>query len=516
MKIVLKPGGIFDRMMRRIGYQRPAMQRRSFEAAAVNRLTMDWGTTPFSADWDIRYSLRQLRARSRELAQNNEYARKFLKMVATNVIGPDGVMLRPTLRDKNNKLDKTNNQAILNSWNEWSQPSNCTVTGLLSWPAFQRQIIETVARDGEVFIRIVRGYPNDFGFALQALEAEYFDVNLNRPGENIRMSIEYDDWRRPIAYWQMASNIYDYQPPMHSIKYIRYPASDILHIYWQERPEQGRGIPWMTSAMTNMWQLKGYKESELVAARAAASKMGFLEPGLQGAEDAYTGDSKDEKGNVITEFEPGAMETLPRGYKFTPFDPQHPTTAFEHFVKSALRGISAGFLVSYNSLANDLEGVNYSSIRQGVIDERDVFRVLQALVIDGLCQPVFENWLPMARIKRKLTIPMDKISINQMRWRPRGWDWVDPLKDQQAQMVAINTGLASRTDILAKEGEDFEELMEEIAHERDVIRQKGLIFDVSANPSPAKMGANPNPLIPGVNEPAQQPIQPGKNKGAEA
>ena len=129
------------------------------------------------------------------------------------------------------------------------------------------------------------------------------------------MAIEYDDWRRPIAYWILASNIYDYQPPNHSLKYIRIPASEMIHVYWQERPEQGRGIPWMSSAMIEGWNLKEYKINEIVASRVAAAKMGFLEPGT-GAEDAYTGDDKDDQGNTITEVEPGAIEMLPGGYTF--------------------------------------------------------------------------------------------------------------------------------------------------------------------------------------------------------
>lgn len=500
--------GILSKLEKR--NERP-LKRRSFEAASVNRLTMDWGTTPFSADWDIRYTLRQLRARSRELASNNEYARKFIKMCVSNVIGPDGIMLRSTMKDKSGRPDKGNNQAVTDAWAEWGKRENCTVTGLMSWAELQRQVIETVARDGEIFLRIVRNFPNDFGFALQALEAEYMDVNLNRPGDNIRMAIEYDDWRKPVAYWVMASNIYDYQPPMHALKYIRYPASDVIHVYWQERAEQGRGVPWMTSAMINMQMLKGYKESELVSARVSAAKMGFLEPGDKGAEDAYTGDDQDTAGNTIIELEPGMIEQLPRGYKFSSFDPQHPTTQFDDFVKSCLRGISCGFLVSYNSLANDLEHVNYSSIRQGVIDERDMWRILQALMIEALCQRAFKSWLPMAAARGKIRIPMSKLDDSAIKWRPRGWDWVDPLKDQQAMVMAINTGLRSRKDILAEQGEDFYELMDEIADEQKYIKDKGVVINVTPTGTAGKFGASPEPKGPedvmsnGKVKPVQQP-----------
>ena len=82
---------------------------------------MDWGTTPFSADWDLRYSLRQLRARSRELAANNGYARKFLKMCMTNIAGPNGIVLRPTMKDQRGNPDKANNEKIKAAWDRWGQ-----------------------------------------------------------------------------------------------------------------------------------------------------------------------------------------------------------------------------------------------------------------------------------------------------------------------------------------------------------------------------------------------------------
>ncbi|MCI0539082.1 MAG: phage portal protein [Verrucomicrobiales bacterium] len=74
------------------------------------------------------------------------------------------------------------------------------------------------------------------------------------------------------------------------------------------------------------------------------------------------------------EVSPGQFETRPVGFEFQTFDPQHPTQAFPFFVKTFLRGIASGLGVSYNTLANELEGVNFSSIRAGVSDEREEIR----------------------------------------------------------------------------------------------------------------------------------------------
>jgi len=64
-------------------------------AAAMNsRLTAGMSNYSLSANQEIYRSLRALRARSRELARDNAHAKKFLQMVETNVIGPDGIILQ--------------------------------------------------------------------------------------------------------------------------------------------------------------------------------------------------------------------------------------------------------------------------------------------------------------------------------------------------------------------------------------------------------------------------------------
>ena len=70
-----------------------APQRRAFDAATFNRLTAGWQAATAAIDADLRAGLDTVRARSRELAQNNEYAVRFLAMVRANLIGPAGYRL---------------------------------------------------------------------------------------------------------------------------------------------------------------------------------------------------------------------------------------------------------------------------------------------------------------------------------------------------------------------------------------------------------------------------------------
>ncbi len=75
--------------------------------------------------------------------------------------------------------------------------------------------------------------------------------------------------------------------------------------------------------------------------------------------------------------EAGSFEQLPSGVDFKTFDPSHPTQQFETFVKTILRQVASGLNVPYNELANDLEGVSYSSLRQSVLEAREYYKFMQ-------------------------------------------------------------------------------------------------------------------------------------------
>ena len=77
------------------------------------------------------------------------------------------------------------------------------------------------------------------------------------------------------------------------------------------------------------------------------------------------------------------------------FDPDHPSTAFPAFTTQVLRSVASGLNISYHSLTNDLSSVNYSSLRAGSLEDREMYRMYQRFVIEHFMMPIFQNWLNM-------------------------------------------------------------------------------------------------------------------------
>ena len=448
--------------------------RRQFSAAKIDRLTSSWTTTQQSINKDLQAGGKVLRARARDLSINNDYARKYLQMVVSNVVGSKGIVLQAKSKTTKGKLNTKANRQVEQGWKEWSQARNCAWDGRLSFIEMQRLFIESAARDGEVLVRLIKD-ESKFGFKLQFLDANRLDENLNKDLGNglvISMGIEFDATGRPVAY-HLINNL-DNQI-IAGLRTERVPAENIIHAFMGERPEQIRGGSWMASAMSRMQMLGAYEEAELVAARVGACKMGFY---TSEAGDSFIGE-EDESGNLISEAEAGIFEQLPAGTSFTSFDPTHPTTAFKDFNKAILRGIASGLGVAYNSLSSDLEGVSYSSIRSGTIEERDQWRVKQNWMMQHFMNPLYEKWLSMQLLNNSVGLDMINFdSLMEIRWQAKSWNWVDPLKDIQASIQAINAGLKTNSEVIAEQGGDIEDVYDQLAYEQQLAKEKGLFTEV--------------------------------------
>lgn len=445
-----------------------------YQAAAINRLTNNWASSTMSIDDIAKTQLPTLRARCRILADQNDYALKFVRMVKNNVVGPEGISLKnkavdpPRGRDTKPTPDLFANRIIEDAWWEFSKRRNCTADRGMSMVDVLNLAAETIARDGEVLIRKVRGFDNKAKFALEIVECDYLDVEKNEKltnGNEIRMGVEMNRWREPIAYWLRKSNPND---TMSSggmdQRWERVPASEIIHPFIRIRPEQTRGIPWMAAAAYRLNMLGKYEEAEVTAARASASKMAFLTKTQANAE--YTGET-DSVGNKMMDAEPGAIEELPFGTDLKVLDWNHPNSSYQVFMKTCLRGVAAGLGVSYNMLANDMESVNFASGKLGLEEERDFWKVLQRWFIDSVVNEIFREWLEVQLMSGNIALPFAKFDkFNAPDWRPRRWSYINPQQEVSSKIDQVKAGFTSISRVLAEQGLDRDEVFAEIAEDK--------------------------------------------------
>jgi len=98
---------------------RQNQQLRSYIAAENSRLLKDWPTSGGTADADLYAFLKLLRVRSRHLAKNNDYAKRFFNILKTNVVGPTGIGLQARSKNERGELDTADNDYLESEWKEW-------------------------------------------------------------------------------------------------------------------------------------------------------------------------------------------------------------------------------------------------------------------------------------------------------------------------------------------------------------------------------------------------------------
>lgn len=453
--------------------------KREYASANTGRLFADFLASERSADAELKGNIKVIRSRSRDLVRNNHYAKRYINLLKTNVVGDSGFGLQVKALDTVGRLDQTGNDAVETAFRSWGQLGNCSVDGRMSWIDCQKLCIETLARDGEVFIVKHRGNSFKDSFAIEFIEADQVDETYNDTlsnGNKVRMGVEIDKFRKPVAYHFLVDHPGDLEYTTFSAgkKRVRIDASRVLHIFMQLRAGQTRGEPWMSPAMFGLKQLGAYVEAALVSARVGASKMGFF---TSPTGDGFVPDDLDNNIPIISA-EPGSFHQLPSGVTFTSFDPSNPNGEFESFHKSVLKGVASALGVSYTSLSNDLEATSYSSIRQGALEEREGYKDIQSFMVEHFIKPVYWAWLQSAMEMNTFGIPLRQSEkfYQSSQFRGKGWNWIDPLKEMNASVIGLKHGVLSLNDVSKQYGKDAEELMQQIMRDKELAEQFGIKY----------------------------------------
>ena len=477
----------------------PKLGLRMYEAAEGGRLSRDWMAPATSEDAELAGSLETLRNRSRQMIRDNPHASNLKRIVQDNIVG-NGIGVQAQVTKGDGTPDDEINNRIEEAWQQWSDRDSCHTAGQLSMNSILRLAVGSVFQDGEVMIRKVK---SKFGnsrvpFALEIIESDLLlgqteGTFVARNGNSVRFGVEVDPWMRPVAYWLNTAHPGDYQ-----FKTVnrgparkRLPATDIDHIFLIDRWPQTRGVPWMHAVIRRMYDSSEYTKSELVAARAAANIVGFI----QQSEDLL-GDDRFQNLKISNRVysEPGTFRRLLPGETFAGFSPSRPNTALEAFMRYMLREMAAGVGVSYESLSRDYSQSNYSSSRLALLDERSLWRVLQGWIIRDHLAPIYRSWLDAAVLAGVVPIPdyfQRREHYQKVRFKPRGWSWVDPAKEVQAYAAAVANGFMSRSDVIASigNGQDREDVDKAIRADIDRAKELGLTFNqgvVSEAPPPTE------------------------------
>lgn len=472
---------------------------RMYQSARPSRLNSPGFATTTSADSELVSSLQQLRNRSRQLVRDAAYAKRAKVIIQNNVVG-SGIGLQAQVMSTRGELRENVNDDIEEAWEDWSCGEYCHTGGALHFADLERAIMAQVFEAGEAFIRLhFRAFGgSEVPLGLELIEAERIADELQYPipapyaqspnGAVLRMGVEVDSFGRPIAYWIREQHPADLRWIIGQPNRVeRVPAEQILHLRLIDRWPQTRGEPWLHATAGKLLDIDGYSEAEIVAARAGACISGTIQTPDPGSPLVQQVDGSGNGTGSEIQLEAGTFPRLAPGEELNPFIPNRPNTAFEAFMRSMLREMAAGtgYGISYEALSRDYSQHNYSSQRAAMLDDRDSFRVLQQWLIRNFRDKVHKLWLRQAVLARAVSTisiaeyALDPEKFEAVLFKPRGWGWIDPVKEVTAYKEAVRCGFKTVSDVISETagGLDLEDVLRGRRRELDMMEQMNLVFD---------------------------------------
>lgn len=447
---------------------------RAYEAGEVTRFNDGW--VPIDGDTENADKTQRdlVKARARYLENNSDIAGAAVGGIVRNVVGTG---IKPQARTGDERLNKE----IESLWKEWTRPENCDITGQQTFEEMQAMLLRRKIVDGEILIKKVIDKRGRFPLKLQVIKSDLLSQYLLRaPKTNnvIRSGIELNDHLQPLAYWidkKTPDRYTEYDP-------TRVRADEIIHLWTRSQPDQIRGMSDLTPIIKRLKDTQDYLDAETVAAKIAACFSVFITtqtgaPGMVGR----IGNTKDPEKKKIQSIRPGMIKYLAPGESVTTANPSRGIASAKDYVSIQERLAGAGLGLSYELMSRDFNSSSFSAARQGMLEDRKTFEPIQQFLSAHLCTPIYREWLDTCVLAGILDIPdyfANREAYQAVEWVTPGWSWIDPQKEVNADISAIQNGGKTLSQWCAERGYDWREQLEQMALEKETAESLGLKLTV--------------------------------------
>lgn len=465
------------------GAQRAAWRQgyeeyKNYDAGNDARLNAGWRVVNQSAEMTDRGSRNMVRARARDLERNSDVMNSVLGAYKRNVVGNGFQLQSETPRSNLNKQ-------LEELWKKWCKARNCDVTGTQSLNDILRMAVVRKKIDGGILF--VKRYTSDgmVPFKLQMIEVDELDdtrVGGTEAGNRTVGGIEYTQYGRPVGYWirQYGVDGYSLAEPVHL------DAKDVIFYYTKKRPSQIREMSDMGQTLTRIRDVNEYMTAVSVKQRIEACLSVFIKKqyppssvGRSGTSASATKHSYD--GKMLT---PGMISEMNIGDEVQVVNPTGQSADATSFVKLQQRLIGAGQGISYEATSRDMSETNYSSARQGAIEDELTFIEEQEQLI-SILDEIYETFVISCVLAGIVDIKdfwERKDKYLQHEWIKQPKKWIDPQKESSATETAMKTGQKTFKQIAAENGKDWRRQIDDMADVIEYGKKKGLdlggvIFD---------------------------------------
>lgn len=446
--------------------------RRNYDAGNRDRINSNWRAFNESAEMTDRGYRDTIRARARDLERNSDMMNSVTGAFKRNVIG-GGYKLQVKTEDEDL------NRLIEKAWKKWCKKENCDITGMQSFNQMIRMLHERKKVDGGILIKKCYTKGGYLPFKLQVLEVDELDISQVKPkieGNRVIGGIEVDSFNKPVGYW-----IKQYTLDGFSVSNAVFvEAKNIIYYFSKKRPSQVREVSDMTQTLTRIRDTNEFMTAVSVKERIAACMAVFIKKALPSTgtlgRDSSAGGQNSRVSYAGKSLAPGMISELNQGDEIQTVTPPGQSNDSAAHVKLQQRLIGSGQGLSYEATARDMSETNYSSARQSGIEDGLTYAEEKELLKEVMDE-IYETFVISGVLAGEFQIKdfwSTKDDYFQHEWIQAPKPWIDPVKESNANRIALQTGQKTFKQIAAENGKDWQEQIDEIEEVLNYGRKKGI------------------------------------------
>lgn len=420
-------------------------------------------------------SLRLARARVRALMLDNPIIGGAQDIIRDNVVGL-GIRPMPNTRwpEINNQLE-----GLLEQHENAVDPERTMTLGQAQGQWFDEIFAAGDCLTYYPIADVFRGSPA--GPSVELIDSDRVDIDQTGPledGRVVRQGVELDTKKRVFAYHVLREHPFDGY--IENLDSLRRPHDRIEIVdghlgFVPRRIKSLRGVPWPVKVVRTGKLEDQYHEANLLLMQAAAS-VGLVVKGGAGQNISNVGNNSaegrltDANGNEITQLRPGLIGHVPHNVDVTMLNPNIGGTQVAEMTSMLLRRIASGLNVSYSALARDYARSSFAAQRAEALQDRRGYRRLQRVVWwqgpgFGWYWRLVRWWIVTGQINMRAEVRRAWVDSPDLLYRHSviapGWEWVDPLREAQAETIALDNVTTSVQRLTAARGERWRDVIDE-------------------------------------------------------
>lgn len=470
------------------------VQASSYVGAQRDRRSLRaWSPSSGSANADLLPVLGTLRSRSEDQYQNHPLASGAIKTNVTSVVGTG---LRAYPRIDRELLGLTQEQK-----QQWERQAlriyhlferQCDFTRHQDATGLQSVALRGALARGDILVvRRFRKRRGDLlGTKVQLIEADRVcNPNHQQDTDQIAGGVEVNTDGVPVAYHVLNGHPGDRYLRPKAFTWSRVPAWGpatgerlAVLLFRRERPEQVRGVPYLTPILEPLKQLGRYSDAELMRTVVQSLLTVFIKSergqatSLAGLSDDQ--DDTDAAGDVRLGH--GLIAELAPGESIEIVEPKSPNQNFDAFFQAFLDHMGAALELPGEMWIKKFT-TSYTSARAAFIEAWKAFRASRQWLSGAFCQLTYE-WAIAEAVDMGL---LEAPGFRDDPLRRAGWlrcQWIGDAPGQlrpdheiEAAKKRTDLGVSSIEEEAAElRGNDFMEVHEQRAYERRLRVADGL------------------------------------------